>query len=77
MRSKAWTYDVQKLTAVWEATNRQDADLGAMNHRGIASRAYRPGRYAPSEFMLANFTDWYAGKLARHFGGPTLAEAAE
>lgn len=70
-------YDVQRLTEVWEATNRQDADLGAMNHRGIASRAYRPGRYAPSEFMLANFTDWYAGELAKRFGRPTLAEAAE
>ena len=70
-------YDVKTLTEVWEVTNRQDADLGALNHKGIASRSYRPGRYAPSEFMLTNFTDWYAGKLAQHFGKPRLAEAAE
>jgi Rieske 2Fe-2S family protein len=25
--------------------------------------AYEPGPYAPSEFMLKDFTDWYAGKL--------------
>jgi glycine betaine catabolism A len=70
-------YDVQRLTEVWEATNRQDADLGMLNHQGIGSRAYRPGPYAPSEFMLKDFTDWYADKLARHYDiAPGLNVAA-
>jgi Rieske 2Fe-2S family protein len=56
-------YDVDHLTAVWRATNEQDKRLAETNHRGIASTAYEPGPYAPSEFMLTEFTDWYAGKL--------------
>ena len=56
-------YDVEHLTAVWRATNDQDKRLAEANHRGIASMAYEPGPYAPSEFMLKDFTDWYAGKL--------------
>ena len=57
-------YDLKRLTEVWIATNAQDAELAAVNHRGIRSMAYRPGPYAPSEFMLTHFTDWYAGKMA-------------
>lgn len=63
-------YDLEALTSVWTATNRQDADLAALNHRGIRSKAYRPGPYAPSEFMLTQFTDWYAGKIAAFYGTP-------
>jgi Rieske 2Fe-2S family protein len=59
-------YDIETLTSVWRATNTQDARLAANNHLGVASKAYVPGPYAPSEFMLRNFTNWYAGKLAEH-----------
>lgn len=69
-------YDIERLTRVWIATNDQDARLAQINHEGIASMAYRPGPYAPSEFMLRNFTNWYAGKMAAFFGAP-LAQAAE
>jgi Rieske 2Fe-2S family protein len=63
-------YDVADLTHVWTATNEQDARLAALNHLGIQSRAYDPGPYAPSEFMLNHFTDWYAGKIANLYGPP-------
>ncbi|HEV2677533.1 MAG TPA: aromatic ring-hydroxylating dioxygenase subunit alpha, partial [Aliidongia sp.] len=53
-------YDVRRLTEVWTATNDQDRRLAENNHRGIRSSAYRPGPFAPSEFMLKNFSDWYA-----------------
>ncbi len=56
-------YDVDRLTAVWRATNGQDSRLCEVNQLGVASRAYRPGPYAPSEFLLRHFTGWYAGKL--------------
>lgn len=72
-------YDIDRLTAVWTATNDQDRALAENNHQGILSRAYRPGPYAPSEFMLANFAEWYAGKLEAHLRAvsPALAVAAE
>ena len=57
-------YDVETLTSVWKATNRQDADLVALSQSGIRSKAYRPGPYAPSEFMLDDFTDWYVRTMS-------------
>ncbi|HEV2673604.1 MAG TPA: SRPBCC family protein, partial [Aliidongia sp.] len=63
-------------TEVWTATNDQDRRLAENNHRGIRSSAYRPGPFAPSEFMLKNFSDWYAGKLERYCAGPTPRLAA-
>ncbi len=40
--------------------------------------AYRPGPYAPSEFMLTNFANWYAGKMAAFVDAPSpLRIAAE
>ncbi|MFL9960742.1 RHO alpha subunit C-terminal catalytic domain-containing protein [Paraburkholderia sediminicola] len=59
-------YDVEALTQVWRATNAQDATLVANNQRGVSSKGYRPGPHARSEFMLSNFTDWYAQKLAAY-----------
>lgn len=63
-------YDVKRLTEVWIATNAQDAELAAANHRGIRSLAYEPGPYAPSEFMLITFTNWYARQMERFAGAP-------
>jgi Rieske 2Fe-2S family protein len=59
-------YDIDTLIEVWRATNAQDATLVAHNQRGVNSKAYTPGPYAPSEFMLTNFTNWYAHKLGEH-----------
>lgn len=59
-------YDLDTLIEVWRATNAQDATLVAHNQRGVNSKAYTPGPYAPSEFMLTNFTNWYAHKLGEH-----------
>lgn len=70
-------YDVEHLTQVWTATNDQDRLLAENNHRGIRSRAYQPGPFAPSEFMLQNFSDWYAGKMAAYAGVPAPRLAAE
>ena len=56
-------YDVERLTHVWKATNDQDRALAENNYRGVLSRAYMPGPYAPMEFMLNDFTDWYIGRM--------------
>jgi glycine betaine catabolism A len=69
-------YDLQRLTEVWMATNAQDKRLAENNHLGVSSRAYEPGPYAPSEFMLNHFTDWYAGKMAAFAGQPAERLAA-
>lgn len=61
-------YHVERLAAVWTATNDQDRALAENNHRGIGSSAYRPGPYAPSEFMLNQFSEWYTGRMADHYG---------
>jgi Rieske 2Fe-2S family protein len=71
-------YDVERLTEVWRATNEQDKELAENNHRGVASRAYEPGPYAPTEFMLNHFSEWYADKMTAFAGRPTpLLAAAE
>jgi Rieske 2Fe-2S family protein len=68
-------YELERLTEVCVATNEQDKLLAENNHLGIASRAYEPGPYAPAEFMLTQFTDWYADKLA-HFAEPPAVHLA-
>jgi len=60
---EGWDYDVEHLTAVWKATNQQDATLVENNHRGTSAAGYRAGPYAESEFMLVEFTNWYAAKM--------------
>jgi len=57
-------YELERLIAVWTATNDQDRVLAERNQLGVCSRAYEPGPFAPSEFMLRDFGDWYAGKMA-------------
>ncbi len=70
-------YDVARLTDVWTETNDEDRILAENNHLGIRSRAYRPGPFAPSEFMLKNFSEWYAGKMGDYVRGPGARMAAE
>jgi Rieske 2Fe-2S family protein len=57
-------YELERLTEVWRATNDQDRRLVETNYRGILSRAYSPGPHAPAEFMVDDFIEWYAAKMA-------------
>jgi Rieske 2Fe-2S family protein len=70
-------YDIKRLTEVWTATNDQDRRLAENNHAGIASPAYTPGPFAPSEFMLNNFSNWYAGKIDAYLHPSPKSVAAE
>jgi len=67
---EGWDYDVEHLTAVWKATNSQDATLAENNHKGTRATGYRPGPYSESEFMLVDFTNWYAGKMSDYLAQP-------
>ncbi len=57
-------YDPANLTAVWEATNRQDAALVEMTQAGVRSPAYRSGPYSPhTEGLVEQFCQWYVERM--------------
>ena len=57
-------YDLANLTAVWQATNRQDADLVEMTQEGVVSPGYRPGPYSPyTEGLVEAFCTWYIERM--------------
>ena len=63
-------YDLANLTAVWEATNRQDAGLVEMTQAGVRSPAYAPGPYSPhTEGLVEDFCTWYIERLAAGLAG--------
>ena len=57
-------YDLANLTAVWTATNRQDAALVEMTQSGVVSPAYQPGPYSPhTEGLVEEFVSWYVQRM--------------
>lgn len=52
-------FDPAPAIEFWDLTNRQDWELCANAHLGIASRAYRPGPYSELESQLAAFDREY------------------
>jgi Rieske 2Fe-2S family protein len=62
-------YDLDTLTAVWQATNEQDRRLVEENQLGINSPGYTPGPYSPlHEDGVAQFVDWYCQATAQALG---------
>lgn len=61
-------YDVDRLTAVWRATNEQDASFVEMAQAGAESPAHEPGPYAPTEYMVDAFCTWYIERLRAGLG---------
>ncbi|MER8162217.1 aromatic ring-hydroxylating dioxygenase subunit alpha [Streptomyces sp. NPDC094472] len=56
-------YDRDTLLKVWTATNTQDARLVARAQLGVSSPAYEPGPYAPTEYQVEAFCNWYIARL--------------
>jgi Rieske 2Fe-2S family protein len=57
-------YTVANLTAVWEATNRQDGMLVGITQAGVRSPAYEPGPYSPfTEGLVEKFCLWYLDRM--------------
>ena len=52
-------YQVDKLTALWDITYREDRWITENNHQGIESGAYGAGRYATVEGGPSRFIKWY------------------
>jgi Rieske 2Fe-2S family protein len=60
-------YDLDHLTAVWKATNAEDAHLVSIAHQGVSSAGYRPGPYSPfTERALDEFSTWYVDRMTAH-----------
>jgi Rieske 2Fe-2S family protein len=66
-------YDIDNLTAVWRATNLQDAWLAQINHRGIAGDGYRPGPYSVEEKLVERFKDFYTSRARKALAAPLEA----
>lgn len=56
-------YKTERLIEFWEITGEQDGRLCENNFRGIETRGYRPGPYAPVENQVINFVDWCVKQL--------------
>ena len=56
-------YTLEHLTEFWEITGKQDGKLCENNFKGIQSKAYSPGPYAPVEDQVVNFVDWCVEQL--------------
>ena len=62
-------YDLDRLTAVWNATNEQDAHFVTLAQAGAESAGHEPGPYAPAEYMVDAFCTWYIERLRAGMGG--------
>ncbi|GGR51413.1 Rieske 2Fe-2S family protein [Nocardioides luteus] len=56
-------YDVESLTAVWRATNAQDAVFVRNTQLGVADPAYVPGPYNEAERQVDDFVRWYEAQI--------------
>lgn len=62
-------YQLDNLTAVWNATNEQDKRLVELSQQGARSSAYQPGPYSPfTEGLVEKFCNWYIGRLSVGMG---------
>jgi len=60
-------YHIDRLRAVWDATNEQDRTLAERNQLGVNSIGYEPGPYSETyEFGVINFIDWYSETLRQN-----------
>jgi glycine betaine catabolism A len=58
-------YQLDNLTAVWNATNEQDKTLVEFSQQGARSDAYEPGPYSPyTEGLVEKFCKWYIDRLS-------------
>ncbi len=56
-------YDVEKLTWLWRVTTLADKRITEDNQKGVLSRFYEPGPYAPVEPNAINWIAWYLAEI--------------
>jgi Rieske 2Fe-2S family protein len=57
-------YDLAALTWLWDVTSVADKRIIEDNQRGVASRFYAPGPYAPMEQNTRRYIAWYLREIA-------------
>ncbi len=63
------TFDPADAEELWHLTNLQDWRICESVQRGMSSRAYREGWYAPMEDAALDIRRWLLPRLARHTSG--------
>lgn len=58
-------YDPEALAWLWRVTSVADKRITEDNQRGVNSRYYEPGPYAPVEPNAIRWMEWYRGEIAR------------
>ncbi|HYC13093.1 MAG TPA: aromatic ring-hydroxylating dioxygenase subunit alpha [Stellaceae bacterium] len=56
-------YDLEALTWLWEVTSVADKRIIEENQRGVNSRFYAPGAYAPMEPNARRYVAWYLDEI--------------
>jgi phenylpropionate dioxygenase-like ring-hydroxylating dioxygenase large terminal subunit len=56
-------YDLNELVWLWQVTNEADKFITEDNQRGVNSRYYEPGPYAPVEPNAIRWISWYLGEI--------------
>jgi Rieske 2Fe-2S family protein len=57
-------YDPGALTWLWRVTTEADKRITEANQKGVNSRFYEPGPYAPAEPNAIRWIEWYLGEIA-------------
>ena len=57
-------YDLDRLTWLWRVTSEADKRITDDNQKGVNSRYYQPGPYAPVEPNAINWVAWYLAEIA-------------
>jgi glycine betaine catabolism A len=57
--------DLAHYVALWDITNRQDAQNCEWQQQGLQSREFRHGVYVPQEFDAHRFAEWVRKQLGR------------
>ncbi len=56
-------YELNDLVWMWDVTTKADKKIIQDNARGVESRFYQPGPFAPMEVYTQQFTEWYINVL--------------
>jgi len=65
------TFDPSDAEELWDITNEQDWRICESVQRGMSSRAYRDGWYAPMEDASLDIRRWLLPRFERHTQGST------
>ena len=58
-------YDLENVTSVWVATNKQDGELVGYAQSGARNRPTSPARIpVHTEMLVEKFSNWYIGRMA-------------